>query len=255
MNGEKKEIPKGTLGLVELYCLSIGQVIGAGVITLVGPAITATGYSAWLAYLLAIVLGFFTVFPLVFICGTLRLGGGYYSLIGALTNKTLAGMYAFAQLTKLLSISLFAVSLGVYVQSLFPQVNTTVCGVAFLTFFYVVNLCGIDMMAKIQKYMTWVLIAALLMLIVFGLMHYNHPVFDITHQNFLTNGVAGLWTARFLFVYSTTGYSMTMNYGSVARNPQRDIPWALILSVPTLVILYCGVAAAGSCGAATGTGA
>ena len=28
MNGEKKEIPKGTLGLVELYCLSIGQVIG-----------------------------------------------------------------------------------------------------------------------------------------------------------------------------------------------------------------------------------
>lgn len=73
MNGEKKEIPKGTLGLVELYCLSIGQVIGAGVITLVGPAITATGYSAWLAYLLAIVLGFFTVFPLVFICGTLRL--------------------------------------------------------------------------------------------------------------------------------------------------------------------------------------
>ena len=38
MNGEKKEIPKGTLGLVELYCLSIGQVIGAGVITLVGPA-------------------------------------------------------------------------------------------------------------------------------------------------------------------------------------------------------------------------
>ena len=36
MNGEKKEVPKGTLGRVELYCLSIGQVIGAGVITLVG---------------------------------------------------------------------------------------------------------------------------------------------------------------------------------------------------------------------------
>ncbi len=247
MSGEKKEVPKGTLGLVELYCLSIGQVIGAGVITLVGPAITATGYSAWLAYLLAIVLGFFTVFPLIFICGTLRLGGGYYSLIGALTNKTLAGMYAFAQLTKLLGISLFAVSLGVYIQSLFPQVNTIICGVAFLTFFYVVNLCGIDMMAKLQKYMTWVLIAALLMFIFFGLKNYNHPVFDITNQNFMTNGVGGLWTASFLFVYSTTGYSMTMNYGSAARNPKRDIPWALILSVPTLIILYCGVAAAGTC--------
>ena len=36
----------GTLGKKELYALAIGQVIGAGVITLIVPAIKMTGYSA-----------------------------------------------------------------------------------------------------------------------------------------------------------------------------------------------------------------
>ena len=46
----KEPAPKpGTLGRVELYALAIGQVIGAGVITLIVPAIKMTGYSAWLA--------------------------------------------------------------------------------------------------------------------------------------------------------------------------------------------------------------
>ena len=36
----------GSLGKPELYALAIGQVIGAGVITLIVPAIKMTGYSA-----------------------------------------------------------------------------------------------------------------------------------------------------------------------------------------------------------------
>ncbi len=38
------------LGLVDLIAISCGQVIGAGVVTLIGTAIVATGTSAWLAY-------------------------------------------------------------------------------------------------------------------------------------------------------------------------------------------------------------
>lgn len=53
----KGPVPKpGTLGRTELYALAIGQVIGAGVITLIVPAIKMTGYSAWLAYFVAILI-------------------------------------------------------------------------------------------------------------------------------------------------------------------------------------------------------
>ena len=64
----KEPVPKpGTLGRTELYALAIGQVIGAGVITLIVPAIKMTGYSAWLAYFVAILMGFVMILPFVFI--------------------------------------------------------------------------------------------------------------------------------------------------------------------------------------------
>lgn len=72
---------KRGLRLPEIYCLGLGQVIGAGIITLVGPAIALTGYSAWLGYFLAIILGFISILPVVFVTGTVRLTGGFYSLI------------------------------------------------------------------------------------------------------------------------------------------------------------------------------
>lgn len=242
-----QEKKTGTLGLMELYCLSIGQVIGAGIITLVGPAIALTGLSAWVGYFLALVLGFFSIFPLVFVTGTLRLSGGYYSLIAALSSKKIAGMYAIAQLTKLISLSLFGVSLGVYVNSLWPVVNPKVVGVLFLTFFYILNLCGVDIMAQAQKYMTWILIAVLLMFVCSGFFNFNYNVFDVNNPQFMTDGLKGLTASMFLYVYSCTGYSMTMNYGMNAKNPQRDIPKAILLSVPTLIILYCGVAITAAC--------
>ena len=46
------------LGIKELTSLAAGQVIGAGVVTLVGQAIGVTGRSVWLAYATAILLGF-----------------------------------------------------------------------------------------------------------------------------------------------------------------------------------------------------
>ena len=83
----KEPVPKpGTLGRTELYALAIGQVIGAGVITLIVPAIKMTGYSAWLAYFVAILMGFVMILPFVFISSTLRLGGGNYSMLCDLSS-------------------------------------------------------------------------------------------------------------------------------------------------------------------------
>lgn len=46
------------LKLTDLVAISSGQVIGAGVITLIGTAIGVAGMSAWLAYGAAIFVGF-----------------------------------------------------------------------------------------------------------------------------------------------------------------------------------------------------
>ena len=55
------------LGLTDLVAISTGQVIGAGVVTLIGTAAAITGVSAWLAYGAAVIVGFFSILPFIFI--------------------------------------------------------------------------------------------------------------------------------------------------------------------------------------------
>lgn len=249
----------GILGRPELYALAIGQVIGAGVITLIVPAIKMTGYSAWLAYLVAIIMGFFMILPTVFVSSTIRMGGGNYSMLCGLAGPNIAGIYAFSYLTQCLSLSLFGASAAAYLGDIIPalggDVPRIIIGASLLTFFFIVNLMGIDIMAKAQKLMTWLLIAALVLFAIFGIAKMKLPIFDFSDPNFLINGwgitfqnnqiTGGFTGAVLLFVYSCQGYYMTTAYGGAAKDARRDIPIVLLLAVPTLIVLYVGVAMAG----------
>ncbi len=256
----KEPAPKpGILGRTELYALAIGQVIGAGVITLIVPAIKMTGYSAWLAYLVAILMGFVMILPFVFVSSTLRLGGGNYSMLCDLAGPTTSGIFAFAYLTQCLSLSLFGASAAAYLGDIIPAlggpVPKIIVGGSLLTFFFVVNLMGVDMMAKAQKLMTWLLIAALILFAAVGIFKMKLPIFDFADPHFLINGwgitfdkgqISGGFTgAVLLFVYSCQGYYMTTAYGRDAKNARKDIPVVLLMAVPTLMVLYVGVAMAG----------
>lgn len=256
----KEPAPKpGVLGKTELFALAIGQVIGAGVITLIVPAIKMTGYSAWLAYLAAIFMGFIMILPFVFVSSTLRLGGGNYSMLCELAGPTTSGIFAYSYLTQCLSLSLFGTAAAAYLGDVIPAVGggipRTIIGVSLLTFFFIINLLGIDVMAKAQKMMTWLLIAALCLFAIVGIFKMKLPIFSLGDPNFLINGwgitfdkgqiVGGFTGAVLLFVYSCQGYYMTIAYGRDAKNAKRDIPAAMLMTVPALVILYIGVAMAG----------
>ena len=144
----EKEPGPGTMGKPELYALAIGQVIGAGVITLIVPAIKMTGYSAWLAYLIAIIMGFVMILPNVFVSSTVRMAGGNYSMLCGMAGPRVAGVFAFMYLTQCLSLSLFGASAAAYLGDIIPALSSPfariVVGAFLLTFFFVVNLLGVD---------------------------------------------------------------------------------------------------------------
>ena len=103
--------------------------------------------------------------------------------------------------------------------------------------------------------MTWLLIAALILFAIVGIFKMKLPIFDFSDPSFAINGwgitfnngqiSGGFLGAVLLFVYSTQGYYMTTAYGRDSKNARKDIPFVLLLCVPTLCILYVGVAMAG----------
>ena len=86
------------------------------------------------------------------------------------------------------------------------------------------------------------LFAALGLFIVLGVVQINNPVMNFTAPDFFSEGGSGFFAAIMLYVYSTNGYSCIMNYGKQAKNAKLDIPRALFYCIPTLVIVYGGVA-------------
>lgn len=259
----KEPNPKsGTFGKAELFALALGQVIGAGVVTLIVPAMKMTGYSAWLAYLIAIFLGFLLISPWLFVSSTVRMGGGNYSMLGDFIGPTASGIFAFMYLAQLMCLALFCTSAAAYLGDLIPALSGSLTrrfvGIILLTFFLFINLKGMDLMANIQKLMVWILIAALVIFAAVGIFHLELPVFDFGDSQFLTNGwgivfqdgkiSGGFSGAILLLVYSTWGYYMVSGYGKDAKNAKKDIPIAMLLCIPALIICYVGVAiaAAGS---------
>ena len=176
-----------------------------------------------------------------------------------LSSPRASGVFAYMYLTQCLSLSLFGASAAAYLGDIIPALNShwarVIVGVTLLTFFYVVNLMGVDIMAKAQKMMTWLLIAALILFAIVGIFKMKLPIFDFSDPNFAINGwgitfnngqiSGGFLGAVLLFVYSTQGYYMTTAYGRDSKDARKDIPFVLLLCVPTLCILYVGVAMAG----------
>ena len=72
------------LGLKELVALATGQVVGAGVVTLIGTAIPVTGRSVWVAYGAAVILGFCTIFPYIMLSCMMRVNGGSYTFVSSI---------------------------------------------------------------------------------------------------------------------------------------------------------------------------
>lgn len=255
----RPEPEPGKLTLKELYPMAVGQVIGAGVVTLIVPAIKMTGYSAWLAYLAAIILGFIVVLPTIFLSSTLRLGGGTYSMLAGVAGPRVAGIFAVAFLVRCFSPSLHATSVASYIGDVIPALGSPnavmIMGMCVITFFFVINLFGVNIMAKIQKFITWFLIGALAVFAVVGMFKIRLPIFDFANPDFLVNGwtmtftdgkiTGGFLGAVLLFIYSCQGYMMTSAYGKDCENAYRDIPRAMLLTPLTLMILYVGVAMVG----------
>lgn len=233
--------PAGSLGTTQLYLIAMGTVIGSGLITLIGPSIAMTGYSVWLAFIVAIILGFLTMVPKLIVSSTLRVAGGDYSLCSDLASPMAAGIISYVYLIRAMALGQYAIALRSYLGDMFPALDTVWTGVALLTIFYVINMFGVNAFAKTASIMCWILLAALLLFIGFGVPQIQQPLFDVGGENFFTGGFWGFFQAVFLLISPAQGYAAVLFYGTNAKRATRDIPKVMWLCLATVFVLYVGV--------------
>lgn len=236
-----------TLGFKELFAMALGTVIGAGVITLIGSAVGVTGRSAWLAFVLAVVVGFLYALPYLMASSVIRLQGGLYSLVGTVLGKRWAGVFVMAYTTRMLQFSLFGLGIGQYINSIIPAFPPKAVGIVVILGIFLLNLSNINGIARVQKVISWILIISLGLFIIIGLFNLNYNPFDFSSEGFFTNGAAGVMDAIVILVFSTQGYYLIINLSGFAKSPRTHIPKIMFIMPVILLFVYGGAGMVAGC--------
>lgn len=243
-NSSKKS---GGLTLWALVAIAVGQVVGAGIVTVTGSAIAATGRSAWLSYGVAVFAGLFRIFPIIFFCSTLVVPGGNYGMVTRTLGPKTGGLMTISSLVAWAVRGTAVLSIGIYINSVFPAVSREVGGTVIWTLLIIANLFGIDAMAKIQKIATPTLLIALMIFAVAGICKRTVSPFDFSNSEMFTGGSAGFASADVLLLGSCHGQSMINALATRCENPKRDLPRAMLIATGVIFVLYMCVGVAAGC--------
>ena len=230
-----KELSR-VLGRKELLSIAIGQTIGSGIFALMGVGLAMTGRSANLAMLAAAVFVILISIPNIFVGGTIRMRGGFYTQMGLLVNQTSSGFFVIIHILAWTALALYALSFADYTLALIPGLNRTAVAFSALTCFYVVNLLGIKSAAKVQNVMALVMVIALTVYVCYGLPHVQPGYFS--GPDFMTGGLQGLLAAGALYTWAIGGANVIVYLGAEAKNPTKDIPFVIIVATLVIAVFY-----------------
>ena len=251
MSTEKNQTMSSTkdlarvLGKKELMGIAIGQIIGAGIMSMMGVAIAMTGRSANLAFMLSAVFTMCTFFPSIFVTSCIRMRGGMYTQMAIFGGDKLAGYYSVVYFITNMSLAMYALSFAQYAVALIPGVPEKAVALIVGTLFFILNFFGVDLMAKIQNLLVIVLILALAMFAVFGIPQVDlASYFSNADGLFMTEGVTGFLTAVAYLGFATGGATVILGVSAECKNPTKDIPFVIIVSTVAVAVLYGFVATA-----------
>jgi APA family basic amino acid/polyamine antiporter len=222
------------IGFWGLLAMCVGLNIGGALFALTSLAAGLTGPSLPLAMLVSAIPAMLAVIPYGVLTSALPTTSATYRY-AQLVHPSLAlvCMLTLAICIVIGGQPLFALAFGKYLSALVP-LNPVITGLVVLTVFYVINLLGIDLTARIQTLLFVVLIAALVLFVVLGV-----PRIDpVNLTGFFPKGVGGVFAAAGLLFTFCAGGFFVVDLGGEVIQARSIFPKVLFLGMILAVVLY-----------------
>ena len=228
---------KRSLNFWDVFAIAMGQVIGSGIMVLIGIGIGFTAYAIPFAFILSAILSIIKQLPIAFMGSAMPATGGLYVYCKRIRGPQ-GGFFYLAILTFThILIALFALGFAQYAIALMPQLNPNLTAVGIMLLFYVVNLFGVKQAASVQKVMIVFLLCGLSSLIFFGILEVDYNNFT-EPERLLPNGWYGFGLACVVLSFSTGGAQYVSELGGEMKNPQHDLPRAIIYSTAIAAVFF-----------------
>jgi APA family basic amino acid/polyamine antiporter len=247
-----------TLGLVDVVMIGIAGMIGGAIFVLVGPAIGLAGSAVIIAFIINGIITLFTAMGYAELGSAMpEAGGGYLWIREGLPrpNAFISGWMAW--FAHIVAGSLYAVGYGSFQYNLLQMLGIVgdeplfgiipidkLIAVLSIAAFAYVNVKGASETGKLGVIVTVVQLGTIFSLIGAGFLTIsNNPNW---HSNFMANfapiGIGGIVAAMGLTFIAFEGYEIIVQTGEEVKNPRKNIPRAIFISLTLVVLLYCLVA-------------
>ena len=229
------------LSLSSVIAISVAGMLGSGIFVLPGIAAAKTGSSIWLAYLIAAIC----ILPAALSKSELatampKSGGAYVYIERALGPLfgTISGIGLWLSL--LLKSSFALVGFGAYLLVLtnISPIYIKYFSIGFLILIMLLNIFGVKKVGKVQ-----LVIVILSLLTLVSLLFLGIPAVDKQLLTpFMNNGTMGLIsTVAFVYI-SYAGVTKIAAIAGEVKNPSKNIPLAMLLSLLVISSVYVTVA-------------
>ncbi len=243
--------------------VGIAAMIGGSIFVLTGPAIGLAGSAVIIAFVINATITLFTAMAYAELGSAMpEAGGGYLWVREGLPrpNAFISGWMAW--FAHIVAGSLYAVSFASFLNGLLMQLNffkdvgsegtllilgiiplDKVVAIASVAAFTYVNFKGTSETGKTGDIVTVIQLGLIFALIGAGLwtMHTN-PGWTLNFSDFMPMGIAGVVAAMGLTFIAFEGYEVIVQTGEEVKNPKRNIPRAIFISLSAVVVLYCLIA-------------
>ena len=243
------------LGLKEALGIAIGALIGGGVFSVLGLVINNAGPAAFLSFILAGVVSSFTAFSYVHLALKYpKAGGAFIYVQEAFKKKWLSGTlgiilwfgYSF-------SVSLYAMTFGRYLGEVIPiaqgvelfagspyavSISAFIFQIISVLLFVGLNLIGVKESTRAQNILVLIKVTILIVYIIAGITAANGDNFS----GFFDKGFFPIVASSVLIFVSMEGFEILSNSVEEMKNPDRDLPVGMFLSIIVVLILYVSVA-------------
>lgn len=233
MKLEEEKLKKG-LSLRHVFCIASGAMISSGLFVLPGMAHAIAGPGVIWSYLLAGLLATAGALSIAELTTAMpKAGGDYFFIMRGFGPGvgTVAGILSWFSLSLKSAFAIFGMA---SFASLIINIHGLLAGSVLCVIFVGLNLVGVREAARAQVILVTGLFALLGYYIVIGIPQMNSELLI----PFAPNGLIPIFTATgFVFV----SYGGLLNVASIAeevRNPGRNIPLGLILSLVCVTIVY-----------------
>jgi len=248
------------VGLPDLIALGLGAIIGTGIFVVLGEAIPLAGPAILLSFILAGITCAFSALSYAELASTIPVSGSAYTYAYATMGELIAWIIGWDLILEYgVSVAAVAVGWGGYLNTLLdslfgfqlpaaisspPGEGGYVNVPAALLVLMVTGLLvlGIKETARTNTLMVVTKVAVLLLFIALAFTAFTAD----NLRPFNPEGLGGVAAGASIIFFAYIGFDAISTSGEEVKNPGRNLPIAILVSLAVATLLYCLVAVAGA---------